>query len=85
MLQNIKWCAAYQTQPVSAITHAAPVLRIEPYGEGGKYKLVFSEPAKPINPIPFADAPGGSMQGPRYTTYSKLGTAKKIAELFGAG
>ncbi|MBV9677685.1 MAG: GIY-YIG nuclease family protein, partial [Acidobacteriaceae bacterium] len=45
MLQSIKWIAAYQTQPVSAITHVAPVLRIEPYGESGKYKLIFSEPA----------------------------------------
>ena len=82
MLQSIKWIAAYQTQPVSAITHVAPVLRIEPYGESGKYKLIFSEPAKPITPIPFADAPGGSMQGPRYTTYSKLATSKKVSDLF---
>jgi len=82
MIQNIKWIAAYQTQPVSAITHVAPVARIEPYGESGKYKLVFSEPAKAIPPIPFADAPGGSMQGPRYTVYSKLATAKKVSDLF---
>ncbi|MGH9653322.1 MAG: GIY-YIG nuclease family protein [Bryobacteraceae bacterium] len=81
-LQNIKWIAAYQTDPVSAITHVAPVARIEPYGESGKYKLIFSEPAKPITPIPFADAPGGSMQGPRYTTYTKLATAKKVSDLF---
>jgi hypothetical protein len=83
MLQKIKWIAAYQSQPVSAITHAAPVSRIEPYGEGGKYKLVFSEPAKPIKPIPFADAPGGAMQGPRYTTYSKLLVATKLTDLVG--
>ncbi len=82
MLQNIKWIAAYQTQPISAITHVTPVARIEPYGEGGKYKLIFSEPAKPLAPIPFADAPGASMQGPRYTTYSKLATAKKVSDLF---
>ena len=48
MLDKIKHIAAYQTQPVSAITHYAPVSRIEPYGESGKYKLVFSESAKPI-------------------------------------
>jgi hypothetical protein len=83
MLERIKWIAAYQSQPVSAITHVAPVSRIEPYGEGGKYKLVFSEPAKPIQPIPFADAPGGAMQGPRYTTYIKLITAKKLTDIVG--
>jgi hypothetical protein len=54
----------------------------EPYGESGKYKLVFSEPAKPINPVPFADPPDGSMQGPRYTAYSKLLKAAKISDLF---
>lgn len=82
MLQNIKWIAAYQTHPVSAITHVAPVARIEAYGESGKYKLIFSEPAKPITPIPFADAPRGSMQGPRYTTYTQLAVAKKVSDLF---
>jgi hypothetical protein len=81
MLQKIKWIAAYQSQPISAITHVAPVARIEPYGEGGKFKVVFSEPAKPINPIPFADASGGAMQGPRYTTYTKLMSAKKLSDL----
>ena len=35
----------------------APVSQIEPYGESGKYKLVFSEKAKPIGPITFGDAP----------------------------
>ncbi|MGC1693670.1 MAG: GIY-YIG nuclease family protein, partial [Pseudolabrys sp.] len=68
MLSKIKYIAAYQSQPISAITHVAPVARIEPYGDSGKYKLIFSEPAKPIGPIPFADAPSGFMQGPRYTT-----------------
>ena len=44
MLDKIKYIAAYRTQPVSAITHYAPVSRIEPYGEGGKYKVrVFGE------------------------------------------
>jgi hypothetical protein len=36
MLDKIKYIAAYQTHPVSAITHYAPVDRIEPYGESGK-------------------------------------------------
>lgn len=51
MLKNIKYIAAYQTDPVSAITHFAPVERIEHYGEGGKYKVIFSEKAKAIGPI----------------------------------
>lgn len=81
MLDKIKYIAAYQSQPVSAITHYAAVDRIEPYGEDGKYKLIFSEQAQPIEPIPFGDAAPGAMQGPRYTTFEKLKQAKKLSEL----
>jgi hypothetical protein len=82
MLPKIKYIAAYRTQPESKVTHYAPVARIEPYGEQGKYRLIFAEPAKPIGPIPFADAPQGSMQSPRYTTFEKLMKAKKLTDLF---
>lgn len=82
-LDKIKFIAAYQTMPISAITHYAPVDHIEPYGEEGKYKLVFSEPAKALsNPIPFGDAPMGMMQGLHYTSFAKLKDAKKLTDLF---
>ena len=82
MLPRIKYIAAYRTQPASAVTHYAPVASIEPYGEQGKYKLVFGEPAKAIGPIPYADAPSGTMQAPRYTSFRKLSAAKKVFDLF---
>jgi hypothetical protein len=82
MLDKIKYIAAYQSRPVSAITHYAPVDRIEPYGDSGKYKVVFSEPAKRIDPIPFGDAPSGAMQGPRYTSFEKLKSAKTVSDIF---
>lgn len=82
MLSKIIYIAAYQTAPVSAITHIAPVNKIEPYGDGGKYKLIFSEAAREIEPIPFDDAPRGSMQSIRYTSLKMLKQAKKISELF---
>ena len=80
---KIKYIAAYQTQPVSAITHYAPVSRIESYGEQGKYRLVFSEKAKSIGPIPLGNAPTGTMQGSRYTTFTKLQSANTISDLWG--
>jgi hypothetical protein len=80
-IPKIKYIAAYQSLPVAAITHVAPVAKIEPYGDKGKYRVVFSEPAKAIGPIPFGDAPSGFMQGPRYTTYQKLQSAKTVADL----
>jgi hypothetical protein len=83
MLSKIKYIAAYQTQPVSAVTHYAPVDRIEPYGEGGKYKLIFSDKPKKIGPVPFGDATPGAMQGPCYTTIEKLKSAKRLSDLIG--
>ena len=85
MLPKIKYIAAYRTAPVSAITHYAPVDRIEAYGNNGKYRLIFSLPAKEIPSIPFGDAVTGSMQGPRYTSLEKLLSAKSVGELFGRG
>lgn len=82
MLPKIKWIAAYQTQPTSAITHIAKVSHIEPYGESGKYKLSFDGAAEKITPIPLKDAPRGTMQGPRYTTRVKLLKSKKVMDAF---
>lgn len=82
MLSKIKHIAAYQTSPVSAVTHYADVARIEPYGDRGKYRVVFSGPAKPLDkPVPYGDAPKGSMQGPRYTSLDRLLSATKISDL----
>ncbi|HEY9768515.1 MAG TPA: GIY-YIG nuclease family protein [Coleofasciculaceae cyanobacterium] len=81
MLNKIRYIAAYQTAPVSAITHVAPVERIEPFGDGGKYKLIFSKPASEISPIPFNDAPKGCMQGLRYTNLEKLKQASKLSDI----
>ena len=81
-LGKIRYIAVYQTNPVAAITHYATVDRIEPYGDSGKYRLIFSEPAKKIGPIPFADAVQGSMQSTRYTTLEKIKSAKKLTDIF---
>lgn len=82
MLEKIKFCAVFQASPVSAVTHIAPVKQIEPYGDSGKYRLIFSEPPRPIGPISFGDAPPAVLQGPRYTSFAKLAAAKRISDLF---
>jgi hypothetical protein len=82
MLDRIKYIAAYQTAPISAITHYAKVERIERIEGTRKYRVVFSEPAKELNPVPFGDAKQGSMQGPRYTTLERLLKVNSIRELF---
>lgn len=83
MLPKIRYIAAYQSSPVSAVTHYAPVDRIEPYGDEGKFRLVFAEPAKPIpNPVPLSAAPPGAMQGPRYTNLKRLLASKQVTDFF---
>lgn len=81
MLDHIKYIAVYRVAPISAVTHYAPVNQIEPYGEGGKYQLILSEAPTEIGPIPYGDVPSGSMQGPRYTYFDKLRSAKTLADL----
>jgi hypothetical protein len=82
MLPKIKWIAAYQTHPISGITHYAAVQSIEPYGDGSKYRLIFNGPATELDhPVQFSGAPSGSMQGPRYTNLQRLLRARKMADL----
>lgn len=81
-LNQIRYIAVYQVKPIMAITHYAKIDRIEPYGDGRKYQVIFSDPAIEIKNIPYADAPTGSMQGIRYTTFEKLKKAIKVMDLF---
>lgn len=81
-LKDIKYIAAYQTAPISQITHVATVASIEPYGDGGKYKVNFDGAAREIAPIEFGNAKPGAMQSSRYTSYEKLLSAKSIVDLF---
>jgi hypothetical protein len=82
-LDKIKYIAAYQTFPESAVTYYAPVQSIVPYGNDGKFKLIFSAPAMPLQAkIPLENATKGMMQAPRYTTLGKLLSAQKLMDLF---
>ncbi|HEY5049023.1 MAG TPA: GIY-YIG nuclease family protein [Rhizomicrobium sp.] len=82
-LDQIKYIAGYQIKPVQAITHYARVASFEPYGENGKWKLIFSEKAKEIvPPIPLGpDAPRGLLKARFYTSFAKLKSAKKVMDL----
>lgn len=74
------------SQPLPGRTkkeYAAPVRSIEPWkGYLGRI-LFFSEPAKPVGPIPLVK--NGRVRAPqnlRYTTYERLVKAKTLDELF---
>lgn len=79
---HLKWIAAYQVTPVCAVTHIAPIDHLEPYGDEGKFKVVFSSPAQPLpKPIPFGKAQSGAMQGARYATREQLLSAQSVKDL----
>ena len=83
MLSKIKYVAAYQAAPISAITHIAPVDRIEQWKDTSKYILYFDAPAKKIQSIKLVSkgrvkAP----QSPRYTAKHLLDAAKDMDGVF---
>lgn len=80
--EHLKWIAAYQVKPIMAVTHVAEIDHIEPFGDDGKFKLVFKGPAiKLPNPIPYGNAPSGAMQGPRYCSKTVFDAAKTVGDL----
>jgi hypothetical protein len=82
---QIKYIAAYQVSPESAITYLAPVKSIEPWQDSGKYVVNFAESAKKIEPIRLLK--NGRVTAPqsrRYTTLSRLRSAKSLDDLWAA-
>jgi len=83
MLDRIKYIAAYQTAPISAITHYAEISRIEKWENTNKYILYFKDKGTKINPIKLeSKKKGAAPQAPRYTSFAKLTSAKNLSEVF---
>jgi hypothetical protein len=84
MRPQIKYIAAYRVAPESAITHLAPVKSIEPWKETDKVVVNFAEPARSVGPIQLVRrSKVKALQNLRYTTYSRLTTAKTLDDLWG--
>jgi hypothetical protein len=83
MIPQIRYIAAYQVAPVSAITHWALVKNIEPWEDTGKFAVNFAEPAKEIGPIPLVPKSRvKALQNTRYTSFDRLQKAKTLNEVF---
>lgn len=72
MIPKIKYIAAYQVAPVSAITHIAQVKSIEQWKDTNKYVLYFSEPAEKIKKVKLGKVKGKAPQSPRYSSRSRI-------------
>ena len=83
MRDHIKWIAAYQVAPTSAITHVPPVRSIEPWEDSGKVVIKFAEAAHQIDAIGLvSDGRIGGLQNLRYTAKSHLDEAQTLDDLW---
>lgn len=79
MKNRIKFIAAYQIRPISAVTHIAKVKEIRPYKDTGKYEVIFDGPAEKVGPIALGEHQN-SPQGPVYAERAVLITANKLED-----
>lgn len=82
MIPKIKYIAAYQVAPVSAITHMANVKSIEQWKDTNKYVLYFSEPAEKIKKVKLGKVKGKAPQSPRYSSRSRILEANTLDSVF---
>ncbi len=82
MIPKIKYIAAYQVAPISAITHIAEVKSIEQWQETNKYIVYFAEPAEKIKKVPLGEVKGKAPQSPRYSSRERIINAKTLDSVF---
>ena len=80
MKKRIKYIAAYQVAPESAITHIAEIKEIVPYENTSKYEVVFEAPATEISKVQLSGSRPGP-QGPFYCKRDVLLKAKTLDEV----
>ncbi len=80
MKDRIKYIAAYQVAPISAVTYIAEVKEIKPYKDSNKYEVIFQRPAQPIDPVKLNESKY-KPQGPVYVQRDQLLKAKNFDEV----
>lgn len=82
MIPKVKYIAAYQVAPISAITHIAEVKSIEQWKDTNKYILHFTDPAEEIEHVQLGKLKTKAPQSPRYSSRSRILNAKSLDEVF---
>ena len=82
IIPKIKYIAAYQVAPISAITHIAEVKSIEQWKDTNKYIMYFTEPADKIKKVPLGNVKGKAPQSPRYSSKERILNAISLDSVF---
>lgn len=82
MIEKIKYIAAYQVAPISAITHIAEVKSIEQWKDTNKYVLNFAEPAQKIKKVTLGKIKGKAPQGSRYSSKARILSSETLDTVF---
>ena len=82
MIPKIKYIAAYQVAPVSAITHIAQVKNIEQWKDTNKYVLNFADHPEKIKRVPLGKIKGKAPQSPRYSSKDRILSADFLDSVF---
>lgn len=83
MLDKIKYIAAYETAPISAINYYAEIASIEKYKDTNKYILYFKNKATKLEkPVKLGGNRNIAPQSTRYTSIDKLFKAKTLEDIF---
>ncbi len=82
MIPKIKYIAAYQVAPISAITYIAEVKSIKQWKNTNKYVLYFNSPAKKIRKVGLGKIKGKAPQSPRYSSRQRIMNAQTLDNVF---
>ena len=82
MIPKIKYIAAYQIAPVSAITHMAEIKSIKQWKDTNKYILYFNKPAEKIKKVYIGKTKGKAPQSPRYSSKARILGAESLDNVF---
>lgn len=81
MIDRLKYIAAYQVAPISAVTHVALIKEIHYQRTSGKFLITFDGPAVEICPVKVKD-PKFAPQSPVYARILSLMSAPYYEKIF---